>query len=155
DNGWIGMTGQQPHPGSDTHYYKEGNFKKRINLENFLRGTGADIDVIKHYQNEDKNYPSRLKDLIYEKGIDVLKNKDLHVIVIQDECIQKIVKREKTVIRFVNIESCNNCGICYNQFLCPAMGEQNNSAYIDPDLCLGCGVCEEICPNNAISREEL
>lgn len=155
DNGWIGMTGQQPHPGSDTRYYKEGTFKKRINLENFLQCTEAYVDIIKHNENGDESYSSKLKELIYEKGIDVLENKNLHVIVIQDECIQKTVKRQAPVIRFVNTELCNNCGICYNQFLCPAIDEQDDSAYINQNLCLGCDICEEICPNNAINRGEL
>ncbi|MFX0104276.1 MAG: thiamine pyrophosphate-dependent enzyme [Candidatus Hodarchaeota archaeon] len=155
DNGWIGMTGQQPHPGSDTRYYEEGSFKESINLEEFLEGSGAHINVIKHYENEDEKYYAKLKDLIYEKGIDILENRNLHVIIIKDECIQKTIKRQALLTRYVDIELCNNCGICYSQFLCPAMDEQDGFAYINPNLCLGCGICEEICPNNAINRGEL
>ncbi|MFW9881642.1 MAG: thiamine pyrophosphate-dependent enzyme, partial [Candidatus Thorarchaeota archaeon] len=155
DNGWIGMTGQQPHPGSDTQFYKEGNFKKNINLEEFLQGSGANVHVIKHLESNDKNYFKKLKSLIYEKGLDVLENRNLHVIIIKDECIQKTIKRETPTIRQVIIELCNNCGVCYSQFLCPAVEEREGIAYIDPSLCLGCGICEEVCPNNAIIREEI
>ncbi|MFX1593287.1 MAG: thiamine pyrophosphate-dependent enzyme [Promethearchaeota archaeon] len=153
DNGWIGMTGQQPHPGSDTRYYEEGNFKKRIDLEEFLRGTGAITTVINHNEIEDESYYSKLKDIIYEKGIDVLENKNIHVILIKDECIQKIVKRKAPILRYVNTELCNNCALCYSQFLCPAINKREDNAYIDSNLCLGCGICEEICPNDAITRE--
>jgi len=155
DNGWIGMTGQQPHPGSDTRYYKEGNFKKGINLEEFLRGTGAYVSVIRHDEGNEKEYTARLKELIYEKGLDVLEKQNLHVIVVKDECIQEYIKRHKVRVRHIDVELCNNCGLCYSQFLCPAIYEKDDVAYINSSLCLGCGICEEICPNNAINREEL
>ncbi|NVM36200.1 MAG: indolepyruvate ferredoxin oxidoreductase subunit alpha [Candidatus Lokiarchaeota archaeon] len=155
DNGWIGMTGQQPNPGSDTRYYKEGNTKKAINLEDFLRGTGVYVNVINHYENNDEKYFTQLRQLIYEKGLDVIKNKNLHVIVIKDECIQKSIKRQVPTIRIIDSELCNNCGICFSKFLCPAIDSREENAYIDPNLCLGCGICEEICPNNAIKTEEL
>ncbi len=154
DNGWIGMTGQQPHPGSDVRYYKEGIFKKSIDLENFLQGTGAIVSVIKKSELNGGNYSEKLKDLIYEKGFDVLKSRNLHIIVIKAECIQKSFKRQVQAIRCIEKEVCNNCGLCYNQYGCPAIAERENVAYIDPNLCLGCGICEEICPNNAIITEE-
>ena len=155
DNGWIGMTGQQPHPGSDTRYYNQGFFKQAIKLEEFLHGTGALVSVITHQESADQGYETKLEDLIYEKGLNVLENKSLHVIVVKDECIQKIIKRYKPEVRSVNVELCTNCGICYNQFLCPAIIEKDDSAHIKSTLCLGCGICEEICPNNAIKREDL
>ncbi len=155
DNGWIGMTGQQPHPGSDTRYYKEGFSKQSIKLEELLQGTGAFVNVITHQNSDEQEYETKLENLIYEKGLDVLENKSLHVIVVRDECIQKAIKRYKPKARSVNVDLCTNCGICYDQFLCPAIIEKDNSAYIKSTLCLGCGICEEICPSNAIKREEL
>ncbi len=154
DNGWIGMTGQQPHLGSDTRYYKEGVFKQAIKLEELLRGTGAFVSLITHESNEEE-YETKLKELIFEKGLDVLENKNLQVIVVRDECIQKIIKRYKPEVRFVNEELCTNCGLCYDQFSCPAIIEENDLAYIKSALCLGCGICEEICPKDAIKRENL
>ncbi|MFX1364122.1 MAG: thiamine pyrophosphate-dependent enzyme [Promethearchaeota archaeon] len=154
DNGWIGMTGQQPNPGSDTRYYKEGPSKEAINLEDFLHGTGASITTINHYENADEKYLSNLTKLIYEKGVDVIENKRLHVILIRDECKQKTIKREAPTIRYVNPELCNNCGLCYNKLICPAIDSKEEFAFIDPNLCLGCGICEEICPNKAIEKEE-
>ncbi len=155
DNGWIGMTGQQPHPGSDTRFYKEGIFKKNIILEDLVEGTGAHVNVIKHYERNDEEYFKNLKDLIYQNGLDVLENRSLHVIIIKDECIQKKIKRKVPEVRCVDIELCNNCGICYSQFLCPAICDRENYAFIDSNVCLGCGICEEICPTNAIHKEEI
>jgi indolepyruvate ferredoxin oxidoreductase alpha subunit len=155
DNGWIGMTGQQPHPGSDTRYYKEGSSKRNIILEDLVESSGAYVNVIKHFEKSENGYFKGLKDLIYQVGLDVLENKELHVIIIKDECIQKTIKRKLPDIRAVVQELCNNCGICYSKFLCPAIEEREENAYIDSNLCFGCGVCEEICPNNAIKTEEL
>ncbi|MFX1569269.1 MAG: thiamine pyrophosphate-dependent enzyme [Promethearchaeota archaeon] len=154
DNGWIGMTGQQAHPGSDTRYYKEGNLKKRIELEDFLKGTGAEVTVIHHYEDLHVEYTSQLRNLIFEKGIEVLENKSLQVILIKDECIQKAVKRQTKIKRYVNPELCNNCGVCYSQYACSAIEQRDNCAFIDSSLCLGCGICEELCANNAIYRED-
>ena len=150
DNGWIGMTGQQPHPGSDTRYYQEGSFKKKIDLEKFLQGTGANISVIKRQERNEGKYPDKLKDLIYEKGHSVLDKREIYVIVIEDECIQKYIQRNTLEVRYVDEGLCNNCGICYNDFSCPALNVKNDNAHINSNECLGCGVCEEICPNNAI-----
>jgi indolepyruvate ferredoxin oxidoreductase alpha subunit len=155
DNGWVGMTGQQPHQGSDTRYYKEGIFKNKIFLEDLAEGSGAHVSVIKHYGIEDERYFKKLKDLIYQIGLDVLQNKNLNVIIIRDECIQKIIERKTPVIRYIDNDLCNKCGICYSQFLCPAIDYRVKNAFIDSNLCLGCGICEEICPNNAIRREEI
>ena len=150
DNGWIGMTGQQPHPGSDTRYYQEGNFKKKINLKKFLQGTGAEISVIRRYQNYKGKYIENLRDLIYDKGLDVLENRELRVILIVDECIQKFNQRNTLEVKSVDEGLCTNCGICYNQFHCPALIEKDDRAHINSNECLGCGICEELCPNNAL-----
>jgi len=150
NNGWIGMTGQQPHPGSDIRHYQEGNFKNKIELNKFLVGTGTNISVIQRKKHSDGNYPDQLKDLIYEKGRRVLEKREIQVIVIEDECIQKYSKRNPLEIRYVDEGLCTNCGVCHNQFYCSALTEKDEKAHINANECLGCGICEEICPNHAI-----
>jgi len=150
DNGWIGMTGQQPNPGSDTRYYQEGRFKKKINLEMFLHGTGANISVLKRQECNEGKYVDRLNNIIHENAHSVLEKREIHVVVIKDECIQKYNQRNTLKVMYVDEGLCTNCGICYNQFNCPALHEKNKKAYINSSECLGCGICEEICSNNAI-----
>ena len=45
---------------------------------------------------------------------------------------------------------CGNCHSCLDLFGCPAFLAQGDKAAIDPDLCTGCGVCAQFCPNGAI-----
>ena len=152
DNGWIGMTGQQPHPGSNTENYEGGEYKEKIDLEKLIIGIGANVSVVRHEYN-DSQYFQSLRNLILEKSNDVLDNYVLQVILIKDECIQKVIKRRKPELRVINQELCTICGLCYNQLACPAINQEDGKVIIDMNSCLGCGICEEICPSGAISKE--
>ena len=74
-------------------------------------------------------------------------------------CKADVIKFNETIagnyFPVINEKYCTNCGLCYDQFLCPAIIEKDESAHIKSTLCLGCGICEEICPENAIKREDL
>jgi len=46
---------------------------------------------------------------------------------------------------------CAKCDLCVSTFACPAFTvDADDTIAIDPVLCIGCGVCAQICPNNAI-----
>jgi indolepyruvate ferredoxin oxidoreductase alpha subunit len=45
---------------------------------------------------------------------------------------------------------CGTCRACIELFACPALYESGGRVVIDPVLCTGCGVCAELCSNDAI-----
>jgi len=49
---------------------------------------------------------------------------------------------------------CGNCRICLDLFGCPAFFVAGDRIQIDPDLCMGCGICARICTNGAIRKVE-
>jgi indolepyruvate ferredoxin oxidoreductase alpha subunit len=53
-------------------------------------------------------------------------------------------------------DACSKCGICYEQFGCPAIGRREDGiAFIHYDLCNGNGSCIQVCPEHAIIRAKL
>jgi indolepyruvate ferredoxin oxidoreductase alpha subunit len=50
------------------------------------------------------------------------------------------------------VEKCVHCGYCL-KLGCGAIQVVDGQEYIDPALCAGdiCGVCEQLCPQEAIS----
>ncbi|MHA1729823.1 MAG: thiamine pyrophosphate-dependent enzyme, partial [Promethearchaeota archaeon] len=152
DNGWIGMTGQQPNPGTNSDHYSEGRYKQRTSVENIIEGMGANVDTIRNNFSNKMKYIRKLTNLFIEAGLDVLNNRTTRVIVIKDECIQQYKKRYKPIIRFVDRELCVNCKTCYLTFGCPAIYVEDEKACIDATTCLGCGVCEDLCPTKAIKK---
>jgi indolepyruvate ferredoxin oxidoreductase alpha subunit len=153
DNGWIGMTGQQPHPGSIVEDYVGGEYKETIDLEKLIIGIGAEVSVISHDKKKDQYFRS-LRELILKASIEVIDKQVLQVILIKDECIQKVIKRNSPQLRKINSEVCTICGLCYDQLGCPAINQDDGKVLIDKNSCLGCGICEEICPNDAIRVED-
>jgi len=55
----------------------------------------------------------------------------------------------------VDPELCINCKLCLKGG-CPALAtdKATKKAKIDRLQCLGCGVCAQICPKHAISKED-
>jgi indolepyruvate ferredoxin oxidoreductase, alpha subunit len=49
---------------------------------------------------------------------------------------------------------CGRCGNCIDNFGCPALSRRDGCIRIDPLVCTGCGVCAQLCPNDAIIPEQ-
>jgi len=50
---------------------------------------------------------------------------------------------------------CTNCNNCIDNFACPAIFLSGNKVMINEELCNGCGVCADLCPNDAIVEVSL
>ncbi|MFH1130353.1 MAG: FAD-dependent oxidoreductase, partial [Pseudomonadota bacterium] len=49
---------------------------------------------------------------------------------------------------------CANCRSCLDLFGCPAFYTKEGRIHIDPNICTGCGVCADLCPNGAIRLKQ-
>jgi indolepyruvate ferredoxin oxidoreductase alpha subunit len=56
-------------------------------------------------------------------------------------------------IRRINPELCKNCKMCL-KLGCPAIDGSGEKPVINELMCSGCGLCEQICPFDAISPVE-
>ncbi|NLY54858.1 MAG: 4Fe-4S binding protein, partial [Firmicutes bacterium] len=50
-------------------------------------------------------------------------------------------------------EACTGCRMCM-RIGCPAISFANRKSNIDPALCVGCGLCQQLCKFGAIVPEE-
>ena len=55
--------------------------------------------------------------------------------------------------KFNLYQSCMKCNHCIDNFGCPAMVKLNGKVQIDHSRCTLCGLCIDVCPNNAIRWE--
>jgi indolepyruvate ferredoxin oxidoreductase alpha subunit len=77
-------------------------------------------------------------------------------------CAMIKLKEEKPPYKVrVAIEKCigEECGcnrLCTRIFKCPGLmwDKKTGQAKIDEVICIGCGVCADICPEKAIIKEE-
>jgi heterodisulfide reductase subunit A-like polyferredoxin len=50
----------------------------------------------------------------------------------------------------IDLDDCNGCGTCAN-CIHGAISMQGEEPQLHRELCMGCGVCESICPTDAIA----
>jgi indolepyruvate ferredoxin oxidoreductase alpha subunit len=140
DNGTTAMTGHQPHPGVDMSYLKLEGYG-RVSIEDVVRGIG-----VKHI--------TKIKPYKVNKSIDAIKEalnyKGVSVVISEEMCVLyakslKLLKGKP----FRVTDKCKNHRTCLS-IACPAFFLWENRVNIDPDLCTGCAVCAQICPENAI-----
>ncbi|MCD6297900.1 MAG: indolepyruvate ferredoxin oxidoreductase subunit alpha [Deltaproteobacteria bacterium] len=142
ENGTTAMTGHQPHPGMDTG--PMGVDLTQISIEALVRALGVkDVHVVK---------PFKLKKTI-EAVRASMEYDGLSVIISQEICplFAKATGQFKKSKPFhVNHNKCKNHRDCINLLACPAMYLDGEQVEIDKNLCIGCSVCAQVCPENAI-----
>jgi len=57
--------------------------------------------------------------------------------------------------RCLSCGQCARCNNCIDNFGCPAIYKKDGRVYIDEVLCVGCGICAQLCPNDAIHPVEV
>ncbi|MFH1581522.1 MAG: indolepyruvate ferredoxin oxidoreductase subunit alpha [Pseudomonadota bacterium] len=141
DNGTTAMTGHQPHPGVDMKKLNLEGFG-HVSIENVVRGIGVShVTVIRPY-NIKKSVEAVKKALNY-KGVSVVISKQMCTLYANS------LKMLKALPFYVS-DKCKNHRTCVNELACPAFYIQNERVKIDPDMCVGCSICAQICPENAI-----
>ena len=55
------------------------------------------------------------------------------------------------MVAIVNKDECIGCGVCVDACPSDAIKMVDDLAVIDEELCVDCGACVDECPNSAIS----
>ena len=149
DNSITAMTGFQPHPGSDTG--AAGDAANAIDIADFCRSLGCKVAV---------QDPFDIKGTT-EKILQLLKDEDgVRVLVMRRICeLLRMRKQRKEPYNITIDESkCKEkCTYCTEHFACPGLtlDKDSRKARIVEGVCAGCGVCADICPSRAITKEEV
>ncbi|MEW6263182.1 MAG: indolepyruvate ferredoxin oxidoreductase subunit alpha [Thermodesulfobacteriota bacterium] len=142
DNGTTAMTGQQVHPGVDASPF--GRDLKRIKIEEVVRGLGVeDVQTVA---------PRNLKKT--QEAVEAaMKRTGVSVIISEEYCplyARRIGVLPKRPVYQVDQSLCRNHRDCLNYLACPAFYLEGDKVRINPDLCNGCAVCGQVCPEHAI-----
>ena len=146
DNGTTAMTGHQPHPGVDAS--SMGVERTQIDVESLVRGCGVkDVHVVKPFKL--KKTMDSVKAAMEYSGVSVIISKELCPLFAR---ATGQVKKSRPF--YVNRDKCKDHRDCLNKLACPAMFLEDDRVEINDNLCIGCSVCAQICPENAILRSK-
>jgi indolepyruvate ferredoxin oxidoreductase alpha subunit len=146
DNGTTAMTGHQPHPGVNTE--PMGVDLTRISIENLVRGLGVkDVHVVKPFMV--KKTMEAVKASLEFDGISVIISQELCPLF-----ARATGQFKKSRPFYINHNKCKNHRDCLSLLACPAMYLDGEQPEIDNNLCIGCSVCAQVCPENAILRSK-
>ena len=145
DNRITGMTGHQDNPG--TGYTLMGQETNMISVEKVLSAYG--FDPIFTVDPQDL---TAMKKTV-EGAVAALQEGRQPAIVTRRPCL--LIKRQKPQVGMcvVNADKCRSCKSCL-KVGCPAISMENGKAFIDRTQCVGCTVCAQACPFDAIEKEE-
>ena len=141
DNSITGMTGHQQNPATGMNL--RGEPASKIDLEALCRAVGINrVRVVDPYD---------LK-ACAEAVKEELAVSEPSVIISRRPCVLlKSVKAKKPLV--ISETDCRGCKACM-KLGCPAISMKNGKAKVDATLCVGCGVCKQLCAFNAIKDGE-
>ena len=139
DNSITGMTGHQQNP--TTGYNIKGDPAGKIDLESLCRAMGFKrVRVVDPYNLKECDQAVK----------EELSADEASVIISRRPCaLLKYVKHKAPLA--VNKDKCIGCKSCM-KIGCPAISMKEGKAHVDFTQCVGCGVCEQLCPVGAFER---
>ncbi len=141
DNGTTAMTGHQPNPGVDMEQLKLPGYG-RVSIETVVRAIGVPhVTVIKPYKV--KKSIESIKEALNFKGVSVIISEEMCALYATS---LKLPQRKP----FHVSDKCKNHRNCMDDLACPAFYIWKDRVQIDANLCTGCALCAQICPENAI-----
>ena len=140
DNSITGMTGHQQNP--TTGYDIKGDPAGKVDLEALCRAVGIDrVRVVDPYD---------LK--ACEEAVDEELAADGPSVIISRRPCVLLNSVNTNAPLAVRPDKCRSCRRCMG-LGCPAISFKEGKARIDATLCVGCGVCEQLCPFGAIGGD--
>ena len=140
DNSITGMTGHQQNP--TTGYTLKGDPTAKVSIEKVCNAIGINrVRVVDPYDLK------ATREAVEEE----LQVKEPSVIISRRPCaLLKYVKHNPPLV--IDKESCKGCKACL-KLGCPAIRVVNGKASIDDTLCVGCGLCRDLCKFHAIGEK--
>jgi indolepyruvate ferredoxin oxidoreductase alpha subunit len=142
DNETTAMTGHQGHPGTGVSV--TGSKGPAVKLEKLVEGIGVrDVSVVDAFDLQ-----------AIESAVKSSLEKDEPSVIISRGHCTLSAKARGTPME-VDADECAACMECLD-LGCPAIAVVDDLARIDPDVCVGtvCGVCAQVCPQEAISERK-
>jgi indolepyruvate ferredoxin oxidoreductase alpha subunit len=140
DNSITGMTGHQQNP--TTGYNIKGDPASKVDLEALCKALGINrVRVVDPYNLKECN------DVVKEE----LAVEEPSVIISRRPCALLKYVKAKPALK-IDGEKCRSCKACM-KIGCPAISMKDGKAVIDATLCVGCGVCEQLCAFGAIGGD--
>ena len=139
DNSITGMTGHQQNP--TTGYNIKGDPAAKVDLESLCKALGIGrVRVVDPYDLK------ACEEAVKEE----LAANEPSVIISRRPCV--LLKSVKPLPALkVDADKCKSCKRCM-KLGCPAISMKNGKAVIDTTLCVGCGVCKQMCAFDAITE---
>jgi indolepyruvate ferredoxin oxidoreductase alpha subunit len=132
------MTGHQNHPGTGETLM--GSFGPIIKPEDVAKACGVrTVVVVDPYKVKETRKVVR----------ELLAKNEPAVIINRRACALHIRLHNPPMI--VDPGKCNGCKVCIT-LGCPALSFIDDKAYIEPTICVGCGMCADVCPKEAIAE---
>ena len=139
DNSITGMTGHQNNPANGKNIY--GDPAAAVDLEALCRAVGIDrVTVV------DPADLAETERVIKEE----LAAQAPSVIIARRPCALLKTTKHKPAFR-VDAEKCRSCKSCM-KIGCPAISMADGKAAVDNTLCVGCGLCVQMCRFDAIKE---
>lgn len=141
DNSITGMTGHQQNP--TTGYNIKGEPAGKVDLEALCHAMGIRrVVVVDPYDLAACNQAVK----------EELAAEEPSVIISRRPCILLKSVKPQPALR-VSADKCIGCKSCM-KIGCPAISFRDGKAVIDHTTCMGCGVCQQLCPVSAIEKPE-
>lgn len=137
DNSITGMTGHQQNPTTGKNLY--GDPAGRVDLEALARAMGINrVRVVDPYNIAECEAAVKEELEVAEPSL----------IISRRPCaLLKEVKHNPPLV--VDQDKCKSCKMCM-KIGCPAISMKGGKAKIDATLCVGCGVCSQMCKFGAL-----